>query len=336
MSEMVYDGWDFGALSHNAPVNFGYIPSEVQAHFAHESGQASDAENLAGLELPWDGGITQPQVIRWDDLKPKLTGDNDFRWWEFTYNGQKAENFLLPNQGNAPSCSSFSFGNAGRQTTLFRQIAEKPYQRVELVNPMPTFMKSRGGNALGGQTMERMGMEFLNTGIFLQSEVGKYDPNWRYDASLMEQHAESAKTRQIGICVIPGTGAELAENIKLAVMSGYSVAVGNSVAVWPGAVKDKNGVSTVRLGGSWAHATCFAGWKIINGKLYLLWINSHGNIYVTDDGTPPYACYMSEENLTTFVSGRWTDAILIHYVEEPYDESQPIHFDRTAVEKAAT
>lgn len=189
-------------------------------------------------------------------------------------------------------------------------------QKPEKFNPMLTWLLSKGGSPYGGQSIGAMAKYGNQTGNFLASDIGDYDPG-KATTGRSEAANENAKKHQISFCIYEGN--DPAEAILEACRKGFTVFLGNSVGVASGRVTDENGVEAVKLSGSWSHAQAGGGFQIVNGVRYLYWMNSHGPIYPAKDGTPPIGGWMSEHTLRRFLSGSFADVCFIIYAECPYD-----------------
>jgi hypothetical protein len=90
------------------------------------------------------------------------------------------------------------------------------------------------------------------------------------------------------------------------------------------------------LGGTWAHATLFDGYIVVNGTVYLHWTNSHGNRYKGKDrfDSPESGCWMTLETVERFCGGRYVDAFCIYRAEAPVDTDRqdftPATFNQAA------
>jgi hypothetical protein len=73
------------------------------------------------------------------------------------------------------------------------------------------------------------------------------------------------------------------------------------------------------LGGTWAHATLFDGYVVVNGTIYLHWTNSHGDRYKGKDrfDSPESGCWMTVGTLEHFCGGRYVDAFCVYRAEAP-------------------
>ena len=86
----------------------------------------------------------------------------------------------------------------------------------------------------------------------------------------------------------------------------------------------QNGMRAATLGGTWAHATLFDGYVVVNGTVYLHWMNSHGNRYKGSDrfDSPESGCWMTIDTLERFCSGQYVDAFCIYRAEAPVDKER--------------
>ena len=296
----------------------GYIPDEIQAEKAAKAGKVSHRDLLLSHAAPWDA-TDQPPVTTWDSFAEYLTtapeGDSFFEWWR---NCRYSETFYASQQSQ-PNCAGFALANA-TTATLIHQIATKySEQRLERLNPMATWVISKNGSTRGGQTISAICMAGNKYGNFTDTVAGRYNEQNRYYE--WTKHIEEAKQRQVGICLFEGTRDELGEAIVLAMRLGHGVVIGNYNAV-SGTRQDENGMFVATLGGRWAHATAFAGYRKVNGTEYVFWINSHGNIY---DGnkTPRFGAWMDRDTLERFVNSVYCDVAFITYAEAPYISDAP-------------
>ena len=117
-----------------------------------------------------------------------------------------------------------------------------------------------------------------------------------------KDHLDTARQYQSAILFLNFRGKELADEIIQSCAAGLSVALGNSTAV-NGCTIDSNGVKVATLRGSWAHATHFTSYRVVNGTEYIGWVNSHGERYKTsDESEPADMCWMTRSLVEQFVS----------------------------------
>ena len=190
---------------------------------------------------------------------------------------------------------------------------------MERLNPMVTWAIGKGGSVRGGATLQQTLLAGNDFGMYPAEKVGEYSASDRYQKDWRDQDT-SASFRQVGFAMIPFEGEELAEKILLCNRKGFGVMFGNTLAV-NRFERDSHGVYDATIGGGGAHATAFGGLQTVNGKDYLLYLNSHGNIYPKDDGTPAFGGWMSWEKLVRFCSTKYVDAAVILCAEAPYDDS---------------
>ena len=298
--------------------------------------------SILSSAVPWDGGDVPP-VVSWKSFSEQLEQKPDIEadWWT----GIDLNKHFTASQSYRPNCAGFAKANASECALLLQRKYRYSEQKVEKINPMVCWQLSKGGSVAGGQSIAEMASAGNQYGNFLVSDVGEYDPAVVFNRT--EKKAdENALAHQDSICLYDGN--DPASAILLICRKGYSCFVGNSNAV-AGVKIDENGVRVAVLGGYWAHAGAFAGFKIVNGKLYVFWLNSHGNIYnakpgepsvtfadgalvpvksyacsnmVADfDGTPAFGAWMDEPTLRRFMSSSFNDLCAIPYTEAPYDET---------------
>ena len=295
----------------------GYIPDVLQAETAARAGKPSDRERLLDLAAPWDGEKIPP-VSAWSDYSRWLekkaishTADASFQWWKIPH----ALDFFTPSQEQQPNCAGFALANAYTATLLHQIGGCWSEQLPAKINPMATWVMSKEGSDIGGQTISAIALAGNAIGNYTVELAGEYDQQNRYRQ--WRNLTVEASERQIGVSLFDGEPEELPRAILNAQKSGCAVIFGNSKAV-SGTHTDGNGVICATLGGSWSHATCFAGYQRVNGTEYVYWLNSHGNIYATDGTTPAFGCWMDAATLERFCRSRFCDAAFLTYAEAPY------------------
>ena len=199
-------------------------------------------------------------------------------------------------QGRMPSCMGHADVFALHSSTLTGISRGLPLI-YESFNPIVTWSISKGGSTRGGQNVTAMAKFSNNTGHFPESLVGTNNqiiPNY-------SPHVNEAKNYRTGIVFLSGKGAALARLITRCCRAGLGVACGNSTAV-RSSMRDANGIKVAVVGGSWAHATSFTGYRNIGGEEYVFWVNSHGPRYGrSDEGEPADGAWMrTEKELTQF------------------------------------
>lgn len=267
--------------------------------------------------VPWDGDITKtPNVIEWASFEAALNSMPDIQknWWE-VYDWKQ---YMTASQEYRPNCAGFGMANAAMMRTLIQAGIQHSEQLPQKFNPMLTWLLSKGGSAWGGQSIGAMAKYGNEVGNYLACDIGDYDPA---RASTRRGNEADENARKHQICYSIYDGDSPAEAIVAACRKGFTVFVGNSRGIASGVTTDSNGVEVVRTAGSWSHATAFGGFKIVNGKRYVFWVNSHGSIYQSGDGTPPIGGWMSEESVEYFMGGSFADVCVIVYAECPYDLS---------------
>lgn len=292
---------DYSELAYNQ--DYGCIPN---------SKMASTIVTIREREVPWDA-TDKPSVSSWSSFENflKEMPDQKKNWWECV----NPSDLFTPSQSYRPCCSGFALANAATCAVISQIYNRFSEQKVSKINPFITWIKSKNGSVYGGQSIAAMAIAGNEYGNYLQEDLGDYDPD-RIIRTTQRYEDEHAKEHQIGYSLYDGD--EPWEAILLTCQKGFSCFVGNSKAV-NGVTRDSNGVSVATLYGTWSHATAFAGFQVINGKRYVFWINSHGDTYKTDDGTPDFGCWMSEEVLRSFMSSSFNDLCVVTYCESPYD-----------------
>ena len=216
---------------------------------------------------------------------------------KFMPNEYKLSNRLYFSQGGRPSCMGHSDSFAHHSTSL-QAIARGGSLIYTPFNPLITWAITKGGSLRGGQSVSEMAKGANLLGHFPEFLVG----NDNLNLPKYQQHSEEAKKYQSAILFLNFKGKELADEIIKCCAAGLSVSLGNSTAV-SGCSIDKNGVKVAIIRGSWAHATHFTAYRVVNGVEYIGWINSHGSRYQTsDEGEPADMCWMSRALVEQFVA----------------------------------
>jgi hypothetical protein len=223
------------------------------------------------------------------------------------------------NQGQLGSCAGWSAANGHMITVLYQMMLGA--FRFVLINPLAMWVRTKNWSMSGGQSMSKVMTGGNAFGNYPVAQIGNYST--RLTAELkqkIESTANVATHHQFGACRLSQTAAELVAKIILCLRAGMVVCIGNSVRV-SGCTNDKNGMRVAILGGTWAHATLFDGYIVVNGTVYLHWTNSHGNRYKGKDrfDSPESGCWMTVDMLTQFCSGRYVDAFCIYRAEAPVD-----------------
>ena len=210
---------------------------------------------------------------------------------------QKKSNRLYFSQGSRPSCMGHADAFAHHSTTL-QLIARGAPLIYSPFNPIVTWAITKGGSIYGGQTVSEMAQGANGIGHFPEELVG----NDNLNVPTYKNHLDAAKQYQSAILFLDFRGKELADEIIQSCAAGLSVAIGNSTAV-SGSTIDSNGVKVAVIRGSWAHATHFTAYRVVNSTEYVGWVNSHGARYKTsDEGEPADMCWMTRPLVEQFVS----------------------------------
>lgn len=309
---------------------FGWIANEVDRRSCRAKGIAAAIDAVHDLVCPWDG-TDQPTIVTYADYSAHLAALADeadllrevglYRnWWE---RQAYKDGLLIDSQGSIGSCAGVSYYDRCYITTLVNQIGNGSEQSVEPVNALASWLISKGGSRSGGQTIAAVVQYGSELGVYPAALVGEYDASSRYDSGWRRFDSEANK-RQMGACLLEDSNGwsldagDMADAILLACRAGKTVEIGQSIGVRSGRTMDSNGVSVVQLAGGWAHATAFSGWKIVNGAEYAYWINSHGRLYESNDGSPAIGGWMSKDTVKRFCSSNYCDAAICTYVESPH------------------
>ena len=210
---------------------------------------------------------------------------------------QKKSDRLYFSQGSLGSCMAHSDAFA-HLSTMLQMIARGAPLVYTPFNPIVTWSITKGGSTRGGQSVSEMAKGANLIGHFPEFLVGTNNQN----VPSYKEHLDAAKQYQSAIMFLNFKGKELADEIIQCCAAGLSVALGNSTAV-SGCTVDRNGVKVATLRGSWAHATHFTAYRIVNGTEYIGWVNSHGARYQSsDEGEPADMCWMSRDLVEAFVA----------------------------------
>jgi len=295
-------------------VTHGYIPEQIQKFTAQETGEAVFLDEVLKQAVPWDAA-DRPAIVTWGSAAKALDEkdaecDSALTWWE----DPNADVLFVTTQ-TSTDCA----GMAACAGYLTRLIWQRNHlfseQKLEKMNPRAAWICSKGGSRRGGQTISKIMETVQKLGNFPESAVGPYG-DISYTKALTGQ--EAAEKRQTGFAFYTGPQDESADWIVKAQKQGYPVVIGTSEKV-NGSRLDENGQVTAVLRGSWMHAMCIAGYRKVNGTEYVLLLNSHGNIYGTEDGTPGWCVWLTKKQLNALCTGSYCDWAMITSVEGPYD-----------------
>jgi hypothetical protein len=193
--------------------------------------------------------------------------------------------------------------------------------RFVLINPLAMWVLTKNWSMSGGQSMSKVMTGGNRFGNYPVQNVGNYTTKLTPDLkNKIIATSDTALLHQFGACRLPSRGKDLAAKIVPCLRAGMVVCIGNSIRV-TGSIVDKNGMRVAVLGGTWAHATLFDGYIIVNGVIYLHWTNSHGNRYKGKDrfDSPESGGWMPIGTLEQFCGGRYVDAFCIYRSEAPVD-----------------
>lgn len=298
----------------------GYIPDAVQAEEAKAQGVVSDREKLLAQAKGFDDVGRVPPVTEWGEFYSFVRNMKDVKngeWWKVTDSGE----LFTPSQGQRPNCAGFALANASQIRVLMQMLNEYSEQMPSKYNPQGTWQNSKNGSTRGGQTISAIADAGRTVGNCLVADLGEYSDSQSF-RSLQADTLQNASNHQIGISLYDGPREEIPEIIMTLCRKGFSVIVGNCVAVKDGRQTDENGVEVVRASNQqWAHATCFGGWKTVGGTDYVFWVNSHGAIYKGTDGSPAIGGWMSTETLRDFSKGQFFDLCAVVYAEALTDKN---------------
>lgn len=300
----------------------GYIPDAVQAAQALKAGTVSDREKVLAEAKSFDDSGKIPPVTVWKDFYEYLSLSPDAenaKWWE----NADISDLFTTSQGNQPNCAGFALANAALTRILLQEKNEFSEQIPVRFNPMGTWQRSKNGSTRGGQTISAIADAGRKIGNCLASDLGNYDDSQSF-RSLEKSVLENAARHQIGISLYDGPREDVPAIIFQICRKGFTAIVGNCIAVKDGRTCDSNGVETVETSTQpWAHATAFAGFQEVEGKEYVFWINSHGNIYPSNDGSPPFGGWMTRETLREFTAGQFFDLCAVVYAESDFRKDSP-------------
>ena len=329
--------------------NYGYVSDENYGYTPDESAPEDVAEFNA-LTKKYDQ-TGQPGIVAWDALEPHVREQAETMdairaagwrvlWWDI------ARFCKIPlwesNQGQLGSCAGWSAAN-GHMITVLYQMMLGAFRFVR-INPLAMWVRTKNWNMSGGKSMSKVMVGGNQYGNYPAGLVGEYSTQLtRETIRRIELATDEAMLHQFGACRLSQTAgggrqtaSELASRIALCLRAGIVVCVGNSVRV-SGCRIDENKMRTAVLGGTWAHATLFDGYVVVNGTVYLHWTNSHGNRYRGADryNTPESGCWMTVKTLAQFCGGRYTDVFCIYRAEAPADAARTSFTPATFTESAA-
>ncbi|MCL2624286.1 MAG: hypothetical protein FWD31_11540, partial [Planctomycetaceae bacterium] len=171
---------------------------------------------------------------------------------------RKKSDRLYFSQGGLGSCMGHGDAFAHHGATLIAIARGAPLIYCP-INPIVTWSITKGGSIRGGQSVSEMAKGANILGHYPEFLVGSNNlvvPNYR-------PYIENAQQFQSGIMFLNFRGKDLADEIIQTCAAGLGVAIGNGTAV-SGSTRDSNGIKIPILRGSWAHATSFIGYRIVN------------------------------------------------------------------------
>ena len=299
--------------------DYGYIPDEFVPEDVAEFDAMTDKYDSAG----------QPAIVSWDSLESHVREQAETMdkiraagwivlWWVI------AKYLRIPiwasNQGQLGSCAGWSAAN-GHMITVLYQMMRGAFRFVS-INPLAMWVRTKNWSMSGGQSMSKVMTGGNRFGNYPVRAVGEYGTRLTREViSKIEAATDEATLHQFRACRLQGK--DLVAKIVLCLRAGMVVCIGNSIKV-SGCKTDKNGMRVATLGGTWAHATLFDGYVVVNGTVYLHWMNSHGNRYKGSDrfDSPESGCWMTIDTLERFCSGQYVDAFCIYRAEAPVDKER--------------
>ena len=206
---------------------------------------------------------------------------------------------LYYSQRSRPCCMGFADTFAWHSTVLTEIGRGSPLVYVPH-NGIYTWAMTKGGSLNGGQTVSEMCEGANRIGHFPVELVGEY--NLSYNAAKAKVELSEATKYQSAVMFLNFKGEQLADEIIKTCRAGLSVPFGNSNAV-SNLTTDSNGIKVAVISGSWAHATHFTGYRVVNGTEYIGWVNSHGPIYgSSNEGEPADMCWMPRSQVIRMAS----------------------------------
>lgn len=312
----------------------GLVFREENKEFCLKHNLQSDADKIEQLAVPWDKS-DQPAIIQFDDtwrahLREQAAQNNIIRraidyphFWETAKKFTSNPDGFFGTTQQQNDCAAW----AGSRCYMARVLHQVKYseQTAERVNPMALYGYSAGyelqpGNRIpnGGRTLDAIATAGNTIGNAPSSIAGDYSGAVYFTDRMKEAETEAGK-RQLGWALYDQTSIDqTVDDIFLSLAADYPVMIGNEIAVQDGYKTDKNGVCVGQVNGmGWGggHGTAFLDYQIVNDTEYLWWGNSHGNRYVTPDGTPGWGIYLGREEVKTMVNCRYFDVVFTTWAE---------------------
>lgn len=300
-------------------------------------GVDTDADKINRLSAPWDAS-DQPAITSWTTFKDyaekqAIIADNIRRAgrstciFDYTLYADIKNDDLFGTTQQQNDCTAWAASRC-YLAMILHQILKGAEQTVEAVNPMALYAASSGYELQvqqripnGGRTIYAIAEASCLSGNFPTASTGQYDGRCVYTQA-MANAKKDGQVRQMGWATFDQTNnaGAVVDAVFLACRAGFPVLFGNSTAVQDGYDLDSNGVAVARVNGSgWGggHAQAWIDYKKVNDTEYVLYANSHGNRYTSNDRQiPGWSIWMTKDRVRRMVSS-YFDMMIGTWAESP-------------------
>lgn len=320
---------------------FGLIFNWEDIAACRALGVDTDADRINRLAAPWDA-TDQPSITTWESFRSyaeqqAIIADNIRKsgrstcLFDYTLDADLKSDKLFGTTQEQNDCTAWAAIRC-YLAMVIHQILKGAEQTVETMNPMALYAASSGYKLQvqqripnGGRTIYAIAEASCRSGNYPARIAGQYDGRCVY-TSQMESAQSEARKRQMGWATFDQTNdaGAVVDAVFLACRAGFPVLFGNSTAVQDGYDLDSNGVAVARVNGSgWGggHAQAWIDYKKVNGTEYVLYANSHGNRYTSNDRQiPGWTIWMTKDRVRRMVSS-YFDMMIGTWAESPRCEA---------------
>lgn len=306
-------------------------------------GKIPDVDKINEMSAPWDA-TDQPGITTWEAFEVHARRQGDIRErcvigghccssiFDLTLYLNKKNDELFGTTQQQNDCAAWAATRCYLAMVL-HQMIRGAEQSVETLNPMALYAAASDyelsvNNRIpnGGRTIYAIAEASCMTGNSPASVAGNYNGRCVYTQE-MANARKVASNRQMGWATFNSSDKDaIIDCVFTACRGGYPVIFGNTTAVQDGHDLDSNGVAVARCNGSsWGggHAQAWIDYKKVNGTEYVLYANSHGNRYTSNDKQiPGWSVWMPKETVKRMISsyfdmlvGTWAEAPRMEFTD---------------------
>lgn len=271
-----------------------------------QKAQAASAVSLPEYSWQFQSGMP---VIKWDATfdrwldrrialaeKYAAAGYSLRPWDVFRVLPAKAKRseIFAWDQGSVPSCSMHGAAHAYQCMTLTSIALGAPLY-YEAFNPIYPFYAARGGNLAGGLDLYTVAEWVNEKGLMPASLVG--DDNLHVSRAKLSKMDDGVKW-QAGIVLLED---DFDERIRRACRALCSVCFGAG-HFYSRSKVDRRGVRVMDGRSYGGHAQAFTAWMEVDGEEYVYNLNSHGDIYRSENGEPENGAWVGTGTLGRYAT----------------------------------